>query len=217
MWCPDCRSEYRDEIFRCPACDATLVPREALGDLDLRRGPLTGRPIEEEVDATGPAIAGSFVTMEEAQSALRALSEEGITADVIQRDEQFPMTILQAEPSLAVAVPAGDLSRARQVLRNRGLLPVVIARFGREEDAHRAIALLEAKGLRPRMTGIVMEDLPAEFRSDMEPYVVEVPAAEEAAANDALEGTMLKVCENCGGQIYFGNVACPACGGRVVA
>lgn len=217
MWCPTCRSEYRDEIWRCPTCDVNLVEQEALDEAQSATGPLTGRPLEDVPEGAEPAIAGTFVTMEEAQSALRALSEEGIPADVSQRDEQFPMTILQAEPSLGVVVAGGDLSRARQVLANRGILPVVIARYGREEDAHRAIAILEAKGLRPRMSGIVMDDLPAEFRSDMEPFVVEVPASQEGAANDALEGTMLKVCENCGGQIYFGNVSCPACGERVVA
>jgi hypothetical protein len=62
-----------------------------------------------------------------------------------------------------------------------------------------------------------MDDLPAEFRSDMEPFVVEVPAAEESAANIALEGTILKACENCGGQILFGHVSCPACGDHVVS
>ncbi len=217
MWCPRCRGEFRDEFHRCPACDVDLVVRDPLAEDSRKIGPLTGRPIEEELEATGPAIAGTFVTMEEAQSALRALSEEGIPADVAQRDEQFPMTINQAEPSLAVAVRGPDLTQAQRILRNRGLLPVVIARFAREEDSHRAISLLESKGLHPRVSGIVMEDLPTEFRSDMEPFVVEVPAAEEAAANIALEGTMLKACEHCGGQILFGQDSCPACGARVVS
>ncbi len=217
MWCPHCRGEFRDGIYRCPTCDVSLVARESLPEEPEKIGPLTGRPIDQELEATGPAMAGNFVTMEEAQSALRALSEAGIQGDIIQRDEQFPMTISQAEPSLAVAVAGPDLTRARSILHNRGILPVVIARFGREEDAHRAISVLESKGLRPRLTGIVVDDLPAEFRADMEPYVLEVPAAEEAAANEALEGTMLKACERCGGQVLFGHLSCPACGERVVA
>jgi hypothetical protein len=215
MWCPQCRGEFREEIHRCPTCNVDLVGQEPDPDYSLSTGPLTGRPIEEEIRSMGPTVAGTFVTMDEAQAALRALSDAGILADVVNRDEQLPMTINKAEPSMAVAVAAPDLSRARAILRNTGLLPTAVARYRREEDAHQALSLLESRGLRPRVSKIVMDDLPREFQADMEPFVLEVPADQEIAANRALEGTMMKICDNCGGQIYFGDGACKGCGERV--
>jgi hypothetical protein len=216
MWCPRCLAEYRPEFQSCAACGVPLVPEQPDASSEINVGPLTGRPIGDEITSTGPTVAGSFVTMEEAQAALRALSEEGISADVLQKDEQFPMTISGAEPGYMIGVGASDLGRAQQILKNRGLLPTAIGRYAREEDAHRAVALLEQKGLRPRISKIVMDDVPTEFQAEMEPYVLEVPASEEMAASKALEGTIMKVCDYCSGQIYFGDEACKGCGERVL-
>ncbi|HXI02298.1 MAG TPA: hypothetical protein VNI57_03900 [Candidatus Saccharimonadales bacterium] len=215
MWCPKCGGEYREGIYLCPACSVDLVAEKPA--TALRVGPLTGRPIEEEIEATGPAIAGTFVTMEEAQSALRALSEAGIPADVVNRDEQFPMSISGVQPGFGIAVPETDLGGAQEILRNRGFLPVAIGRYRREEEVQQAFALLESKGLRPRVSKIVLDDVPPDFRGDVEPYVLEVPAEEEGRANDALAGTIMKICENCGGQIFFGDVDCRSCGEHVTS
>lgn len=216
MWCPECGAEYRPEFFRCPTCDVDLVHERPQAEEDLDSGPLTGRPIRRQMHTSGPAHAGSFVTMEEAQSALRALSEEGIAADVVQKDEQLPMTISRAEPAYAVTVSAQELGKAQQILKHRGLLPVAIGRYAREEDVHRAVGLLEAAGLKPRVSKLVMDDVPTEFQADMEPYLLEVPASEEMSAHEALGGTLMKVCDYCGGQVFFGDDACKGCGERVL-
>lgn len=222
MWCPQCGAEHRPEFSRCASCDVELIDHKPEGPLPegaewpRTTGPLTGRSVQDELQATGPYIAGSFVTMEEAHAALRALSEQGINADVFQKDTQYPMTLNRAEPAFAVSVQAPDLQRAQEILKDRGLVPTAIGRYAREEDAHAALAILEEKGLKPRISQIVMEDVPDEFRADVEPYVLEVPADQEMAANKALEGTVMKICESCGGRILFGDEACKGCGERVL-
>jgi len=212
MWCPNCGGEYRAGITHCPPCDADLVGVQP-GSLDelQERGPLTGRPLDEELEATGPVLAGTYVTLEEAQAAVRVLAEAGITADVVNRDEQFPMTIQRAEPSLGVSVNPSALSGARRTLRARGLLPIALGRFKREEDARAAVARLESKGLHPRLSTLVLEEVPEEFREDMDPYLIEIPAEQETAGVRALEGMVVGRCEGCGSELLFGEMRCRSC------
>jgi hypothetical protein len=215
MWCPRCGSEFRETFFRCASCDTDLVAQRPQPQYAREAGPLTGRPIEEELLATGPTIAGTFVTQEEAQAARAALSEAGITAEIVNRDEQLPMTVQGEEPSLAVAVNPPDLSQARSILRSRGLIPTAVARFRREEDARSAMSLLESKGLRPRLSTLVLEEIPADIRGDLDPYILEVPAAQEVAANRSLVGAVVGSCEACGGEIRFEEISCAKCGHEV--
>lgn len=203
-------------IARCAACDLALVAQEPEPEYSMATGPLTGRPIEDEVATAGPAVAGTFVTMEEAQSAVRTLGDAGIPSEVDSRGEPFPMTISKYEPPLDVVVAPADLPRARKALRDAGLMPIVVARFRREEEARTALVLLESKGLKPRISTLVLDEIPAEFREEMEPYIVEVPAEEEAAARELLEGIFLR-CDVCGAQIQRGEPACRACGETIEA
>jgi hypothetical protein len=217
MWCPRCGGEYREGITHCPSCDLDLVAEPPEPEYSLETGPLTGRPIEEEVEAVGPTLAGSFVTYEEAHAALRALSDAGIAAEIAPSDEQFPMTFLGAEPALGVVVAPVDAPRAREILRSAGLLPTAVARFRRGEDAHAAAAALQARGLKPRISVLVLDEVPAEFREEMEPYILEVPAHEKGPAMEILEGTVLTMCEACGAQLQAGDAACRTCGEPVAA
>ena len=212
MWCPTCKSEYREGITRCEACEVDLVREEPDPDYPMGTGPLTGRPIEDELEATGPVVAGNFVTMEEAQAAQRALTDGGIWSEVDARGEQLPMTIIGAEPGYAVVVAPREGGRARRILREMGIVPVAVARFRLEADAHSARALLESKGLKPRISVIVLDEMPAEFREEMEPYILEVPVEEEGAALEILRGSVLRVCAACGNQVRPGDAACRTCG-----
>jgi hypothetical protein len=217
MWCPRCRGEFREEVTHCPSCDLDLVANApATGDdYPMGTGPLTGRPVDEELESTGPALAGSFVTMDEAQSALRALADAGIEGEICPRDDMFPTTISGVEPGLGVSVDPRRLGKAREVLRTLGLLPAAVARFRQQEDAQAALRILEARGLTPRLSILVLEEVPAEFREDMEPYTVEVPAEQEAAAMEILEREVLRLCESCGSQIRKDDVSCRTCGESV--
>ncbi len=215
MWCPKCKAEFREGFTHCKSCDVDLVHEEPPDEPSLDEGPLTGRPLEEELEVTGPAIAGTFVTMDEAQTAVQALSERGITAEVVNRDEQLPMPVQRMEPSFAVAVQPADLSQSRRLLRGRGILLVAVARFHAREEAHAALTLLESKGLEPRLSALVMDEIPEEFRADMDPYILEVPGTQEGAARRALEGTVRGTCEACGAQVRFGEISCSACGEHI--
>jgi hypothetical protein len=213
MWCPRCRSEFREGFTTCNTCGAALVAEEPPEEgQDPGTGPLTGRPIDDELSITGPVLAGTFVTMDEAQAAAAALADEGIVAEVVNRDEQLPMTIQKAEPAFGITVQPTEASRARRILRGIGLLPVAIARFRTEDLAHEAKARLEAEGLEPRVSCLVMDEIPEDIRADMDPYLIEVPATQESAAFRALEGTVRGRCEACGSPVRFGEISCSSCG-----
>jgi hypothetical protein len=212
MWCPKCEGEYREGIVHCPPCDVALVESIQESEFLESTGPLTGRPLEEELEITGPALAGSFVTQEEAQAGLRALADEGIQGEIANRDEPFPMNILEAEPALGLTVPPEDLGKARKVLRSRGLLPIALARFRTEGDARNAFSILESKNLNPRISTLVLDEIPEEFREDMDPFILEVPAENEQKAAEALVGSPLGRCDDCGAQTLFGESHCKACG-----
>jgi len=178
-------------------------------------GPLLGLPIDEEIETTGPVIAETFVTMEEAQAALRALSDAGLPAEIVNRDDQFPMTISRFEPAFGLSVAPVDSPRAREILKSKGLLPVAVARFRREEDAKAALSALEAKGIRGRISTLVLDEIPEEFRDDMEPYMIEVPTEQDADAMAALEAFGIVNCDVCGAQIQKGDLSCRTCGQAV--
>lgn len=166
----------------------------------------------------GPGWAATFVDPEEAQAALRALADAGVVGEVRQREEAFPMTIAKYEPAFGVTVRPQDLPRAREILKTTGLLPVSIAGFRREEDSALAIATLESRGLKPRLTTLVLDEIPPEFREEMEPYIVEVPAGQEGPSMEALEAAGFRVCEACGAMVLPGGArACSACGEAVPA
>jgi hypothetical protein len=216
MWCPSCASEYREGITSCASCGVDLVAEPPAADDPIHAGPLTGRPVEE--NETGEhVLAAIFVTMDEAHAAVRALSDAGIASEVSSRDEPFPMTVSTTEPAVGVTVAPLDLPRARTVLRSEGLLTVAVARFRREEEAHAAVAALEAAGLKPRLSEIILEEVPVEFREDMEPYIVEVPEEQEGAAGEILEKSVVKTCDSCGAQIQSGDTTCSRCGVSVPA
>lgn len=215
MWCPKCKSEYREGFTHCASCDVDLVHEEPPDEPSLDEGPLTGRPLEEELEVTGPTIAGTFVTMDEAQAAVQALSERSITAEVVHRDEQLPMPVQQMEPSFAVAVQPANLSQSRRLLRGMGMLPVAVARFHTRDDAHAALSMLESKGLEPRLSSLIMDEIPEEFRGDMDPYILEVPGTQEGIARRTLEGTVRGKCEACGALVRFGEISCSACGEHI--
>lgn len=223
MWCPSCRSEFREGFTTCNTCGAALVAEEPSEpeyephgpNHDYGTGPLTGRPIDDELAVTGPVLAGTFVTMEEAQVAASALGDEGIVAEMVNRDEQLVMTIQKSEPAFGVTVAPQDAPQARKVLRSRGFLPLAVARFRTEDMAEAARAKLEADGLEPRISALVMEELPEEIRGDMDPYLLEVPANQEGSALKALEGMERGRCEACGTPIRFGELSCSSCGEHI--
>src|SRR5262245_61366986 len=211
MWCPRCASEYREEITTCPSCGVSLVAEAPDSDDSIERAPLTGRPIDDE-ESRDRVLAGVFVTADEAHAAVRALSDAGIASEVASRDEPFPMTVSTIEPALGITVSPIDLPRAQSILRSQGLLTVAVARFKREDEAHSAVAALEAAGLKPRISEIVLDEVPVEFREDMDPYIVEVPEEQEGAAAEILEKSVVKICEACGAQIQSGDTECSSCG-----
>jgi predicted RNA-binding Zn-ribbon protein involved in translation (DUF1610 family) len=215
MWCPRCKSEYREKVSRCTSCDVALVAEDPGVDYPMDRGPLTGRSIEDELETTGPALAGTFVTMEEAQAALRALSDAGITAEIVNRDDQFPTTISRYEPAFGVTVPATDTPKAREILKTVGLLPTAVARFRRAEEAQAVVVALEARSIKARISALVLDEIPAEFRDDMDPYSIEVPADQESAAMEVLESLGIRNCPSCGAQLQKDDSLCRACGEAV--
>jgi len=212
MWCPTCKSEYREGISRCSTCDINLVAEDPSESDTSERGPLTGRLMEDELETTGPALAGTFVTMEEAQAALRALSDAGVQSEIVNRDEQFPMNISRYEPAFGVSVAGVDSPQARHILAVRGLLPTSVARFHTENDAQAALSALEARSLKGRISVLVLDEIPEDFRKDLDPYIIEVPAEQEAAAMEALREFGIRTCEACGAQIQKADAACRACG-----
>ncbi|MBI3451215.1 MAG: hypothetical protein HY049_20160 [Acidobacteria bacterium] len=205
--------------MRCTECDVPLVayltPAQT-DEFDIQRGPLTGRPIADELETTGPMVAGTYVTPEESQAALRALSDAGIAAEATSRGEAFPTNVSKYEPAYLVTVAAVDMPKARQVLSSAGLVPTAVARYRKEPDAHAAVAALESSAIRARISTLVLDEFPAEFRDEMEPYSVEVPAEDEGRAIDILKAHGLLSCEACGAQIQEDDAACRTCG-EVVA
>ncbi|HZE89127.1 MAG TPA: hypothetical protein VE404_06240 [Verrucomicrobiae bacterium] len=193
----------------------TLTP-DPTDEYDIQRGPLTGRPIEDELGAMGPMVAGTFSTPEESQAALRALSDAGISAEATNREEAFPTTVSKYEPAYIVTVAAPDMPKARSILATKGLVPTAVARYRKESEAHAAVAALETSAIHARISMLVLDEIPAEFRDEMEPYSVEVPADDEGKSLDILKAHGLLNCEACGAQIQEDDAACRTCG-EVVA
>ena len=103
-WCPECGVEYREGFARCSDCGVALVNQPPPG---------AGQPSEP-----GPEwveVAG-YTTVEEARLAQGLLEEQGIAAEVMDKQvvlNPFPQ-VDEAEVLLLVA--PSDLERADSVL-----------------------------------------------------------------------------------------------------
>jgi hypothetical protein len=103
-WCPECGAEYREGFTRCSECGVTLVSQPP---------PKTDRPAEP-----GPEwveVAG-YTTVEEAHLAQGLLQEQGIAAEVMDKQvvlNPFPQV---DEGEVLLLVAPSDLERADAVL-----------------------------------------------------------------------------------------------------
>ena len=60
-----------------------------------------------------------------------------------------------------------------------------------------------------------IDEIPAEFRDDMEAYSIEVPAEMEGRAYEILAAHGFRACEACGAQVQPDDGACRSCGETV--
>ena len=86
MWCPKCRSEFREGFEYCAACDADLVaelPSEEAVASD--RGEVR-ETAEDPVRQVKRAEFCGFLSLDEAAEARASLAEVGLSSEILIRD-----------------------------------------------------------------------------------------------------------------------------------
>lgn len=83
MYCPLCRSEYREGFTRCSACDVDLVPTLAPGGVAPARAAVAA-VLGRMLDYCG------FVALEDARAARETLRREGVGSEIAIRDAPGP-------------------------------------------------------------------------------------------------------------------------------
>lgn len=78
MWCPNCRSEFREGFDRCGSCDVDLIDHEP----EAPSEPEVGVPPKRSARAE---FCG-FFSLEEAVEARKQLREAGLVGDILIRD-----------------------------------------------------------------------------------------------------------------------------------
>lgn len=102
LFCPNCRTEYRQEFTRCSDCGAALVA-------ELPAWPEMEQPVPELqlVKLT------EFLTPTEAEMVKELLEEEGIPALV--RGQSDPLGVVSGAQPVALLVAEPDLGRATEI------------------------------------------------------------------------------------------------------
>jgi hypothetical protein len=119
MWCPACRSEYRDGFTTCSDCGSPLVAKLSDGAHASPPDPepptnlpeLTNDDVLAELE-TVPAVQADVVTAR--------LRGEGIPAVAVGIDTSGYGVALRFTEGTRVMVRQADLERARAVLRELG-------------------------------------------------------------------------------------------------
>ncbi len=105
MFCPVCRSEYREGFARCSACDADLVPTLAPGG-DVPARAAVAAVLGRMLDYCG------FVALADARGARDTLRHEGVASEIAIRDA--PGT--DGEEEYWLRVPAESFSAVAAIL-----------------------------------------------------------------------------------------------------
>src|ERR1700751_5382554 len=107
MFCPLCKSEYREGFTRCSDCGAELVP-----DLVMAQAP----GVAQDPDADKPELLWSGIDPSAFARIRGALDE----ADIAYPDEQFDGRLLYASmrSPLEIWVRRSDLPAAKEILND---------------------------------------------------------------------------------------------------
>ena len=90
MFCPNCRSQFEDEIEVCPKCDVPLT--DELGDVDGATPPVAGiQPFQMILETTDPVLLSSATALlDGANIPFAVVNEEGsgdLPAQVLVPDD----------------------------------------------------------------------------------------------------------------------------------
>ena len=116
MWCPKCRSEFREGFEYCAACDADLVAElssEEAGPSDRGEDRETA---EEPIRQVKRMEFCGFFSLDEAAGARSSLAEVGLSSEILIRDAPR----LQGEDAVRdefwLRVDPDDIALVRKVL-----------------------------------------------------------------------------------------------------
>src|SRR5712691_8006872 len=114
MFCPQCRTEYREGFFRCSDCDIPLVDQ-----LPVDR-PVTNRQPGSETDHPELVVLRAFPTVIEADLAKSALDSVGIDSMVRSDNEGGQAPWLAFSQGVELLVRADDVAAANDMLGIEG-------------------------------------------------------------------------------------------------
>lgn len=101
-FCPNCRYEYKPEVWKCPECGARLVDK---------------LPVEKPPESPNFVPLRNLPSRMYAQMLQEALKNEGI-ASMIKGDEGIPLrttTIHIPVSKITIWVPEKDLEKAEEI------------------------------------------------------------------------------------------------------
>jgi len=113
MYCPQCRSEYREGFTRCGTCEVDLV-----ADLtSVPREPPAADPMGPWVDCFG------YLELHDARSLRDRLHLEGLRSEIVIRDLTAGRPDVPAEEEYWIRVPADAVRRVASLLEDEGERP----------------------------------------------------------------------------------------------
>ncbi len=116
MWCPKCRSEFRDGFEYCAACDADLVTELPSAEAQPSVREMERERAEEPVRQVKRVEFCGFFSLNEAAGARASLAEAGLSSEILIRDAPRLQGEDEVRDEFWLRVDPDDIGLVRKVL-----------------------------------------------------------------------------------------------------